>query len=204
MTDPPHEAFDDTVDALLRPIPPPPSATLRVADLYCGDGELGQLGQLGQAAKDAGLDVVYTREPEIPTEHLDFELIPPFDFLTASLPYADNERKEAVEFVLRFLRVRRPAAFLLMHDRNGDGFLPFIRGKTRRLRYRVSNVGQNGHIFIAGALRAPPVFLADSGGLFEDRPPTVRTDTSAGVRTEPLALPPPVQSAIEKIVRNLN
>ena len=138
MTD---EALDDTVDALLRPIPPPPSATLRVADLYCGDGELGQFGQLGQAAKAAGLDVVYRREPESPTEHLDFELIPSFDFLTASMPDTSGGREDAIDFVLRFLRVRRPAAFLLMTKNlngGGKGFLRSVRGKTNRLGYRVN------------------------------------------------------------------
>lgn len=204
-----HEDFDDTVDALLRPIPPPPSATLRVADLYCGDRELGQLGQLGQAAKDAGLDVVYAREPESAAERLDFELIPPFDSLTASMPDTNgghSGRGDAVDFVLRFLRVRRPAAFLLMTKNlngGGKGFLRSVRSKTNQLGYRVNNAGQNGHAFVVGALavRATPVVrLAAGSEGFEEQAAGQR---GARSRRGVPALSPAVQSAVEQIMRNV-
>ena len=210
-----EDEFNNIVDALVRPAPPPPSATLRVADLYCGDGELGQ------AAEDAGLDVVYRREPESPTEYLDFKRIPPFDFLTASMPDTDDGRGEAVDFVLRFLRVRRPAAFLLMgKDLNGsgEGFLVFVRGKTRRLGYRVNNAGLNGgkgkgaghhtgqngdgHAFVVGALGVNPFVTLPAD---DEEPAALGAGAtgSGGARRGPPALPPAVQSAIEQIVRNL-
>ena len=170
--------------------------------MYCGHGELGQLGL---AAEDAGLDVVYRREPESPTEHLDFELIPPFDFLTASLPDADDERKDAVDFVLRFLRVRRPAAFLFMTENlngGGRGFLRSVRGKTNQLGYRVNNAGQNGHAFVVGALAVkatvtPVVRLVAGNGELAAGPNAARPRRGVPV------LSPAVQSAVEQIMRNV-
>ena len=185
-----QEQFDDIVDALLRPITPP-SATLRVADLYSGDG------RLGRAAEGAGFDVVYRSEPDSARGLLDFDDIPPFDLLTAKMPDADSEREEAFEFILRFLRVRRPETFLMMGAGwNTDGvvFTKFVQDKTRRLDYRVSKTGLDGetrHGFIVGIQRVARVFLPPG----DERPATRES------RGNQPALPlPPV---VEQILRNL-
>ena len=102
------DQFANVVDALMRPAPPPPSTVTRVADLYPADG------RLGNAAQNAGFDVVYQIEPKNSQEIFDFADVPPFDVVTANMPDGDNERADALEFVLRFLRVRRPETFLMM------------------------------------------------------------------------------------------
>ena len=200
-SNPLYGRFDDMVDALLRPVPPPPSATLRVADLYCGNGELGQ------AARDAGLEVVYTYEPGGVTEHLDFGIIPPFDFLTATMPSTNDMREEALEFVLRFLRVRRPDTFLLMSEHlNGDGagFIRLVRNKTRRLGYRVSPA-RNGHDFVVGVLGTNPFVFRPPDDILGDEEPSARPKLEAlESRHGPPALSPLAQSAIEQIMRSLN
>ena len=197
----PRDEFADITSALFRPLPPPQSATLRVADLYCGDGELGR------ATKDAGLEVVYTRDPDSVTEHLDFEEIPPFDFLTATMPSTPDGREQAFGFVLRFLRVRRPETFLLMSEHlNGDGagFIRVVRSKTRRLGYRV-NPAKNGHDFVIGLLGINPfAFLPPDDILGDEQPPARPVLGAAQPRRERPALPPATQSAIERIMENLN
>ena len=190
------DEFADITNAIFRPVPPPQSATLRVADLYCGDGELGR------AAQDAGLEIVYTRDPDSMTENLDFEAIPPFDFLTATMPSTPDGREEALGFVLRFLRVRRPETFLLMGEHlNGDGagFIRLVRGKTRRLGYRV-NPAKNGHDFTIGVLGINPfAFLPPDDDILGDEEPRPTKSRRGG----PPALSPSAQSAIEQIMRNL-
>ena len=204
-SNPLYGRFDDMVDALLRPVPPPPSATLLVADLYCGNGELGQ------AVLDAGLEVVYTHEPDSATRYPDFEIIPPFDFLTATMPSTDAGREEALEFALRFLRVRRPATFLLMSEHlNGDGagFIRLVRNKTRRLGYRVSPA-RNGHGFVIGVLGVNPFVFPPPDppdDILEDEEQEARPKlgTTKSRRSGPPALSPGIQSAIEQIMRNLS
>ena len=124
-----HDAVGRTVDALLRPRTPlPASDVLRVADLYSAPGGLGD------AARDAGLEVVYVHLPgDVVGDISDHNLIPPFDLLTANL--LGDGREEALAFALRFLRVRRPVAFVLA-DAEGDDmgaeFLGSVWDKTKR------------------------------------------------------------------------
>ena len=190
-----QEQFDDIIDALLRPTPPPPSATLRVADLYSGDG------RLGRAAEGAGFDVVYRSEPDSARGLLDFDDIPPFDIVTANMPDADNEREDALEFVLRFLRVRRPETFLMMGTgwaTDGVVFTKLVKDKTRRLGYLVSKTvreGETRHGFIVGILGVGRVFIPPD----DERPTTRGSRNTAG--NQP-ALPMP--SVVEQILRNLN
>ena len=143
--DPPREGFDDIVDALLMPTSPlqKPATTPQVADLYCGDGELGR------AAHDVGFDVVYTSDPDSARGALDFTTIPPFDILTANMPDTGDEQEEAFEFVLRFLRVP-PTGNVLAHGhgvvyqrggvpgvsskQDGKAWLPDRQGGTERWR----------------------------------------------------------------------
>ena len=115
-----------------------------------------------------------------------------------------------MEFVLRFLRIRRPETFLLVgRDLNGAGeeFLRFVRGKTRRLGYRVSNAGMNGHghghAYVVGALGVSPLYSVspedDEGPQEGDQRPPTRRPPDRG----PLALPPAAESAVRQILRGL-
>ena len=182
------------MDALLRPTPPPTSATLRVADLYSGDG------RLGRATQDAGFDVVYRAEPESATEVFDFADIPPFDIVTSNMPDADSERGDALEFVLRFLRVRRPDTFLLMGTgwaTDGVVFTKLVQDETRRLGYRVSKTvleGETRHGFIVGILGLARVFL----------PPDYERPATTASRTDGNRPVLPVPPVVEQILRNLS
>ena len=145
MDDDIQDAIGNTVDALLRPhTPPSPSGVLRVADLYSDAGELDS------AARSIGLEVVYAHQPgEIVGDISGHDQIPPFDLLTVNLP--DGAWEEAFAFALRFLRVRRPVAFLLAsvsETHADDDFARTVQEKTRRLGYRVD--GNRG--FIVGTL----------------------------------------------------
>ena len=147
--DPLHDAIGPTVDALLRPRTlPPPSGVLRVADLYSiPDG-------LGDVAREAGLEVVFHHLPgEAVGDISDQSRIPPFDLLTTNLPGGAEE--EAFALTLRFLRVRRPMAFLMAGATRSDlepEFLPLIRRQIERLGYRVDG----RHQFLTGALWEGP------------------------------------------------
>ena len=150
MTEPLHEELSDAVDGLFGPTPiDKHSATFRVAVLYDGTGELGQ------AIRDAGLEVVYTREPDSPTEDFDFDRVPAFDFLIANLP---GDSRDVLEFALRFLRVRRPAAFVLTGKERidtGTEFERFFRGRAEQIHYELHSAtlrARNGDTrsFVAG------------------------------------------------------
>lgn len=143
--------FDNVLRSfLLKPEPKsPPSATrYRVADLYSGTGELST------AVRDAGLDVVYQHDPD-DNGKLNFDNIPDFDFLTANMPDTDERRKDALALALRFLRVRRPWAFVFAgEERDGDSeFLWHVQDKTWRLGYEINrtNTG-NGLSLVIGML----------------------------------------------------
>ena len=137
--------------AISAPIPPEPSATLRVAVLYSGDG------RLGQAAEEAGLDVVYSHDPETHDDYLDFDDIPIFDLVTATV---GDRREDVLQFALRFLRIRRPVSFLLTGAAiRPDAEAQFLRAtqdKTRRLGYRVFGSGVGGQTFLVGTLQDNP------------------------------------------------
>ena len=69
----------------------------------------------------------------------DFETIPDFDVVLAELPKESIE--EALSFVLRFLRVRRPDTFVLvgpMED-NEQALVTLVREKVRGLGYQVAS-----------------------------------------------------------------
>ena len=154
---------------------------------------------LGRAAEAAGFAIVYR---DSTMERPSFGSIPPFDIVTANMPDGDDERKDALGFVMRFLGVRRPETFLMMGrgwDTNGTAFLGFVRGETRPLGYAVSKTGidsETDHGFIIGALRPSRVTLPSE----DDRPATRRSRRNAMGQQQALPMPP----VVEQILRNLN
>ena len=142
MNTPFDEGFNSTVRTLLRPTPPepPPSGILRVADLFSAESGLAS------TIRDAGLEIVYTESGTGKLRNPKFDRMPPFDVLTATLPDG-IEQWVAFDHVLRFLRVRRPLAFLLL----GSGDVGAVENQTNRLGYRLTH----GETFVAGMLQLP-------------------------------------------------
>jgi hypothetical protein len=112
----------------------PISAThLRVAVfLWNDDG-------LVQAVVEAGLEIAYFYDADFGTEHVDFDDIPPFDLVAASLPDDESERKQAWELALLFIRARTPVSFMMTYGESlGSGkFLETVRQKAEALGYRM-------------------------------------------------------------------
>ena len=165
------EGFDDAVRAVFGPAKPPlsPSGKLRVANLYCG------AGALSQAAIEAGMEVVYAHDPnkrvrtsyerkiglapddgELP----DFSIIPSFDIVLATLPQDGIE--DALSFVLRYLRVRRPDTFVLVGpvEDNEQALVTLVREKTQSLGYQVASGADTLlGIYEPGARKDAPVVI---------------------------------------------
>ena len=125
---------------LLRP-KSPPSATLRVASLYSG-------GRIHAAVQELGLDVVWEHHPT-DMRRPDFEEIPPIDFLVATVP---DDQKAAIDYVLRYLRVRRPWVFLLVREDEDAELLWRVQDETHRLGYVVNRTVRGGMSFLVGTL----------------------------------------------------
>ena len=125
---------------LLRP-ESPPSDTLRVASLYAG-------GRISSVVEELDLDVVWEHQPT-DTALPDFEKIPYIDFLVATVP---DDQKAGIDYVLRYLRVRRPWVFLLVRE-NGDATLLWrVQERTARLGYVVNRTVRGGCSFLVGTL----------------------------------------------------
>jgi hypothetical protein len=136
-TNPLYGRQDEMLDTfLLRPVSTQPTATPRVADLYSG-------GAITEAVQREGLDLVYRHDPGDQAMP-DFDAIPDFEVLTATLP--QDSLVEARERVIRFLRVRRPWVFVLVGG--DDETLWRIQDWTDRLGYRINRV----HAAIIGTL----------------------------------------------------
>ena len=129
-----RDSIGNTVSALLRPqTPPSPSGVLRVATLNDDDEALAD------AARAAGLEVVYVHKsgddyPAAGSDLSVYDRIPPFDLLCANLP--EDGQREAFTLAVRFLRVRRPAAFLLLGADYAGGLTERILTQAKRLRYQ--------------------------------------------------------------------
>ena len=146
------EGFDNAVRAALRPTTPSSSSgKLRVANLFCG------AGGLSLAAQEAGMEVVYAHdmnkrartaytkriglEPDNRGKMIDFSDIPVFDLVIATL--SKGNIKDGIEFLLRFLRVRRPNTFILVGPigENEQVLTTLAREKTQSLGYEVASAG---------------------------------------------------------------
>ena len=138
---PMHGRFDKMLyQFLLRP-ESPPSDTLRVASLYAG-------GRIHSAVKEFGLDVVWEHQPT-DTGRPDFEKIPYIDFLVATVP---DDQRAGIDYVLRYLRVRRPWVFLLVREKGDAELLWRVQDETHRLGYVVNRTVQGGMSFLVGVL----------------------------------------------------
>ena len=119
--------------------------------------------------------------PSSLVQNIDFDDVPPFDVLTASLPNSARGQERVFSRVLRFLRIRRPEIFLLVGGKqaNSERFLQLARDKTWRLGYRVGgneDFGINGDYgYVVGSIRpvtegVPEGALRISDGIVEQVP----------------------------------
>ena len=138
-----NEDFLNTVDAVLT-TSASPSATLRVADLHYGTRSLGW------AIEEDGTEVVYTQDGKAGLP--DFQNIPTFDLVVVNMPRDPDELADALEFALRFLRVRQPAAFILVGLAEGTEFPQPVADELARRSYRTSV--EDGSAFV-GTLDGP-------------------------------------------------
>ncbi len=149
--DPSREEINNAVDGLFGPTPIPElTATLRVAVLYDCNSEVRQ------AAERAGMAVVRTSAmPSDPAGVVDFDSVPTFHLLLVNLP---GDSRDVLEFAIRFLRVRRPAAFVLTGKERidtGAEFGQFFRGRVEQIRYQLhsttlQSADGDGRAFVVG------------------------------------------------------
>ena len=213
------EGFDELTRAVFRPGPnPSPSGQLRVANLYSGDGFIAQV------AVEAGMEVSYAHDPgarsrtrtayekkiglvvndaELPN----FAHIPAFDLVLAELPKGKVD--EALAFVMRFLRVRRPATFVLVGplETNEHALVTLVREQVKELRYEVA-AGADTLLGVyepnvrdtpiaIGLLHLDPVYipaLSSEESVTEKRPVMLRTV----LERIALAFPPPTSGRFRR------
>ena len=150
MQDDSRDALRDTIRRLARPqTPAAATGILRLACLYDDDGALGD------AARSIGLDVVYVHQSgdDWPAEGDDLSVYghaPPFDLLCACLP--EGAQVEAFTLALRFLRVRRPAAFLLLGADFAGGLTERILAQAKQLTYQSGVHVRDSQAVIVGTL----------------------------------------------------
>ena len=144
-----HDTIGATTDALVRPrTAPPDDGVLRAVVLHPGRAATALSGHVEQA----GLRVVYAQSGADLGNIADHGQVPAFDILAVDLP--DDGWQEAFGLALRFLRVRRPGAFLLL-NRGGnidEEMLLSIQYTTERLGYQLS---AHGNLLVGGLHPGP-------------------------------------------------
>ena len=118
----------------------------RVAVFQCGDVDIVQ------SVVTAGLDVVYFYDPSFGMEYLDFDDIPAFDVVAASLPNGNVERKQAWELVLIFMRGRSPTSFLLVGKGIEQELVDIVRSQTKPLGYALDEHAVQGLVYVVGSI----------------------------------------------------
>lgn len=144
--DEPEPEFFDLLDALTVP-EPEPSATIRVAEVHFG----GKV--LAPAIRAAGMEVVATLDAR--SELPDFDTMKPFNLVIADVPTDSDEWDKATSYMMRFIRVRRPVAFVIL-DHTEEELRRVMLSKSQPYGYDVSSTNRDELDFIAGVLdRAP-------------------------------------------------
>ena len=142
----PSPEFLDLVDDALVPSPEP-SAVIRVAEFHFGDG------RLAPAIEATGMVLVTSLDATRETP--DFYMMADFDLVLADVPSDSGKWAEANQFLLRFLRVRRPAAFVVVGCAE-EMFRLSLAGASRPFGYEVSINRQEGPEFVAGVHEREP------------------------------------------------
>ena len=124
----------------MRP-PSPPSDTIRVATLCSG-------GRVSAVVEELDLDVVW-RHKATDRKRPNFDEIPPIDFLVANIP---DPQDKSVEYVMRYLRIRRPWVFLLVRGDEDAGLLLNVQGEAKQLGYVVNRTVRDGSSYLVGTL----------------------------------------------------
>ena len=145
-----ESTIGDAVRRLARPqTPAAATGVLRLACLHDDNGILAD------AARSIGLDVVYVHQSgdDWPAEGEDisvYDHAPPFDLMCVNLP--EGAQAAAFTLALRFLRVRRPAAFLILGADYAGGLTERILVQAKQLTYRTAVHVRGSQTIIVGTL----------------------------------------------------
>ena len=112
------------------------TAALRVAVLYFG-GE-----DLVEPVVGAGLEIAYLYDDAFGTEYLDFEDIPPFDLVAASVPATTGRQERALGLALRFIRERRPISYALLGAMKESRMARLLEEEAHAIGYRTETVNE--------------------------------------------------------------
>ena len=145
--------FLDLVDALTYP-KPPPSATLRVAEVHFGEG------RFAPAIESAGMILASTLDGQ--KDLPDFETMEPFDIALVDVPSSPGDWEKATDYMMRFVRVRRPVAFVILGCVEEE-LRRLMEGKSQPYGYEVGGSRQDELDFIAGvSIREPDQVVWDA------------------------------------------
>ena len=132
--------FYDLLDALTIPTPSP-SDVLRVAEMHYG------APGISQAIEAAGIKVAATLDGQ--KQLPDFEVMPDFDVVVANVSADPKEWEGATDYAMRFLRVRRPVAFVILGCVEEE-LRRLMLSKCQPYGYDVSSTREDDLNFIAG------------------------------------------------------
>ena len=147
----PSQEFRDLVDEITNPTPAP-GPVLRAASLLPDPDANPGCHELEHAAKAAGIDIVVTHTQGGPLP--DFEQVPVYDVVLVALPDELRERPASVDFLLRYIRGRRPLAFVVLGQRTDS--LSLVADATEPHGYVVGNAGQDAPNACVGIRKGVP------------------------------------------------
>lgn len=148
----------------------------------------------------AGLRIAYLYDDEFRTEYLEFEDMPDFDLLAASLPVDDGRQERAFGLTLRFLAERKPISFLMVGPEIGESrMLRFLESESAGLGYQM-NVGnvQGGPTYLVGV--QPGRNFIWPPGIVPRTEPMGRQEQQEGLEDEPQRRIPPAFSPLSEVV----
>ena len=132
MPEEPSQEFRDLLDEITDPTPAP-ADVLRAVSLLPDPPSR----ELEHAARAAGIEIVHRHTVgDLP----DFTQIPTYDVVLTALPDDRQERPASVDFMLRFIRGRRPLAFVALGQGTANS-INLIDGAMEPFGYRVEGVG---------------------------------------------------------------
>ena len=142
----PNSEFEDLVDDMTTPRPSPATA-IRVVAVHFG------IDHVGPAIETSGMSLVSSLN--VRRDLPDFDIMPEFDIVVSDTLAAPSTWPETIQYILRFLRVRTPPAFVFPGCTDQD-FRAAMAGASHPYGYEVS-ISRDGDLgFIAGInLREP-------------------------------------------------
>ena len=143
--------FLDLLDALTlqEPTPAGNPLSIRMAEVHFG----GRGEGLARAIESARMTLVASLDGDknLP----DFDTMPEFDLVIANVPLEPSEWERATDYVMRFVRVRRPVAFVILGCMEEE-LRRLMQNKSQGYGYDVASTHYDELDFIAGVLERAP------------------------------------------------